>query len=290
MTLLPSSPTRFLGALSAIVFLSSCSTAPQQKEAPDPGMVDKTVAKYKNPFPQGTYEHFVASKEFPETYGTYSNDQLLKDTAAGTRRIVICLNEQRGRLYVGNKVAIDFPVSTGVRSYPTYTGSYQVIGKSETHSSNLYGKMYNAEGKCIDYNAESTDVVPEGGRYVGSSMPYWQRLTNAGLGLHVGRVRRTPQSHGCIRLQLATAKELYKQTKIGTPVLIRQTRETQKNPFAAPPEQKKKPITKPAVKKPISKPTATPKAPEKSAEPQVEKQAEPVKTPAPVLAPAPIVA
>lgn len=275
-------PTRFLGALSAAMILASCSTVPPQKDAADPGTVDKTVAHYKNPFPQGTYEHFVASKEFPKTYGTYTNEQLLKNPAAGTKRVIICLDEQRGRLYAGNKVVLDFPVSTGVRAYPTYTGSYRVIGKSETHSSNLYGKMYNAEGKCIDYNAESTDAVPEGGRYTGSSMPYWQRLTNAGLGLHVGRVRRTPLSHGCVRLQLDTAKELYKQTKIGTPVIIRQTRESQKNPFAAPPEQKRKPAAAPSVKRPA--PKAKP-----AVKPQVKpeaKQPEPAK--ATDTAPAPV--
>ena len=47
---------------------------------------------------------------------------------------------------------------------------------------------YDAEGKCINYNAESTDPVPEGGRFDGSPMPYWQRLTNAGLGLHLSLI------------------------------------------------------------------------------------------------------
>lgn len=283
MTVLLPLPTRLLWVLSAALLLSSCSTAPQQKDALDPGQVDKAGADYKNPFPQGTYEHFVASKEFPKTYGTYSNDQLLKDPAAGTRRVVICLDEQRGRLYAGKKVALDFPVSTGVRAYPTYTGSYQVIGKSETHASNLYGKMYNAEGKCIDYNAESSDPIPEGGRYVGSSMPYWQRLTGAGLGLHVGRVRRSPLSHGCIRLQLATAKELYKQTKVGTPVIIRQTRESQKNPFVAPPQQKRKPSPAPAVKR-----VAAPKAKQPEVKPSEPAAKETIPEKASDAAPAPV--
>ncbi|UQT46502.1 L,D-transpeptidase family protein [Akkermansia muciniphila] len=106
------------------------------------------------------------------------------------------------------------------------------MSKKEDHTSNLYGKMYDAEGKCINYNAESTDPIPEGGRFDGSPMPYWQRLTNAGLGLHVGKVRRHPVSHGCVRLPRNVAEILYRQTSIGTPVTI------QKTPLPVPEAQK----------------------------------------------------
>lgn len=129
-------------------------------------------------------------------------------------------------------VAMDFPLSSGVKAYPTKTGDYTVISKKEDHASNLYGKMYDAEGKCINYNAESTDPIPEGGRFDGSPMPYWQRLTNAGLGLHVGKVRRHPVSHGCVRLPRNVAEILYRQTSIGTPVTI------QKTPLPVPEAQK----------------------------------------------------
>ena len=279
MTLLPLRSSQILLVLSIAVLLSSCSTSRQQEEeaATSPRTVDKTVPKYKNPYPLGTYEHFVASKDYPQTYGTFRNEKLLKDTTAGARRIVICLDEQRGRLYAGNKVALDFPISTGVRAHPTYTGSYKVIGKSVSHSSNLYGKIYNAEGKCVNYNAESSDPVPEGGRYAGSSMPYWQRLTNAGLGLHVGKVRRRPQSHGCVRLQSATGKELFGQTQLGTSVIIRRSPESSKNPFVAPPVQKEKPaVSKASIvkSKPVQNPSTQPE--KKKPEPPVGKPLEAV--------------
>ena len=54
-------------------------------------------------------------------------------------------------------------------------------------------------------------------------------------GLHVGKVRRYPVSHGCVRLPRNVAQILYKQTSIGTPVTIQNTPlpvpEAQKTPM-----------------------------------------------------------
>ena len=172
---------------------ASCSHSGTGHAAlPDPRAVDKSVPEYKNPFHPSTYAHFVARKDYRKTYDVYKDDTLLNRQPKKSRKIFVCLDEQRGQYLVDGLVAMDFPLSSGVKAYPTKTGDYAVISKKEDHTSNLYGKMYDAEGKCINYNAESTDPIPEGGRFDGSPMPYWQRLTNAGLGLHVGKVRRHP--------------------------------------------------------------------------------------------------
>ena len=214
----------------------SCShSGTEHSSLPDPRTLDKSVPEYKNPFHPSTYAHFVARKDYKKTYDIYKDDTLLKRTPKKSRKIFVCLNDQRGQYLVDGLVAMDFPLSSGVKAYPTKTGDYTVISKKEDHISNLYGKMYDAEGKCINYNAESTDPVPEGGRFDGSPMPYWQRLTNAGLSLHVGKVRRYPVSHGCVRLPRNVAQILYKQTSIGTPVTIQNTPlpvpEAQKTPM-----------------------------------------------------------
>ena len=202
----------------------SCSRSGTGHAAlPDPRTVDKSVPEYKNPFHPSTYAHFVARKDYRKTYDVYKDDTLLNRQPKKSRKIFVCLDEQRGQYLVDGLVAMDFLLSSGVKAYPTKTGDYAVISKKEDHTSNLYGKMYDAEGKCINYNAESTDPVPEGGRFDGSPMPYWQRLTNAGLGLHVGKVRRHPVSHGCVRLPRNVAEILYRQTSIGTPVTIQKT-------------------------------------------------------------------
>ena len=191
---------------------ASCSHSGTGHAAlPDPRAVDKSVPEYKNPFHPSTYAHFVARKDYRKTYDVYKDDTLLNRQPKKSRKIFVCLDEQRGQYLVDGLVAMDFPLSSGVKAYPTKTGDYAVISKKEDHTSNLYGKMYDAEGKCINYNAESTDPIPEGGRFDGSPMPYWQRLTNAGLGLHVGKVRRHPVSHGCVRLPRNVAEILYRQ-------------------------------------------------------------------------------
>ena len=169
----------------------------------------------------GTYEHFVTHNGYPKTMAIYRDEALLK-RANHKCTIYICLSQQRGRLYVGGKVAADWPVSTGVSSHPTSTGSYRVLEKKLSYASNLYGNIKDAKGRTVRYNATSTKhTVPEGGRFVGSPMPYWQRLTWDGLGMHVGKVRAgTPLSHGCIRTPREMAAELFRITACGTTVNV----------------------------------------------------------------------
>lgn len=201
---------------------ASCSHHGKEAALPDPHTINTSAPDYKNPFHPSTYAHFVARRDYRNTYDVYKDDAMMKQAAGKPRKIVVCLNDQRGQYLVDGLIAMDFPLSSGVKAYPTKTGDYTIIAKKEDHASNLYGKMYDADGKCINYNAEATDPIPEGGRFEGSSMPYWQRLTNAGLGLHVGKVARRPLSHGCVRLPRSVAQTLYAQTGIGTPVTIRQ--------------------------------------------------------------------
>lgn len=169
----------------------------------------------------GSYESFVSSGNYPVTIKIYKNAELMAQ-ANHTSRVVICLAQQRGRLYVGDKVAADWPVSTGIPGRETPAGNYKVQEKKESYASNRYGKMYDAEGKCINSDADAfSQAVPEGGKFVGSPMPYWQRLTGDGVGMHIGKVvagRRL--SHGCIRTPGEMAKTLFRITRVGTRVTV----------------------------------------------------------------------
>ena len=52
-------------------------------------------------------------------------------------------------------------------------------------------------------------------------MPYWMRLTDGGVGMHVGYVPGgRAASHGCIRLKKENAEEIFALVKIGTPVVV----------------------------------------------------------------------
>lgn len=172
-------------------------------------------------YPAGSYEYFASHNGYPVTALIFKNEALLTK-ANKDSRIIICLAQQRGRLYVEGQVAADWPVSTGIPGRETPTGRFSVLEKKESYASNRYGKMFNAEGKCINGDADIfTQEVPEGGRFEGSPMPYWQRLTHDGIGMHIGKViagRRL--SHGCIRTPREMARELYRITRVGSKVAV----------------------------------------------------------------------
>ncbi|OJU98490.1 MAG: hypothetical protein BGO12_21935 [Verrucomicrobia bacterium 61-8] len=116
---------------------------------------------------------------------------------------------------------MDFPVATGKKSHPTPTGSFTIRAKEKDYHSNLYGKIFDATGVVLVEDADSrVNPVPEGAQFVGATMPYWMRLTDGGVGLHVGYVPGHAASHGCVRLKDDTAKQLFELVKIGTPVTI----------------------------------------------------------------------
>ena len=169
----------------------------------------------------GSYEYFVKQHGYPTTMHIFQDRELM-EKANRKSLIYIDLEHQRGRLYVEGKVAADWPVSTGVSKYPTPTGKFSIIEKRATYASNNYGKIYDANGRCVNYNADfAKDPVPEGGKIVGSPMPYWQRLTRDGIGMHIGKVRAGRKlSHGCIRTPAVMAKELFRITKHGSKVYI----------------------------------------------------------------------
>lgn len=198
-----------LSLLACIAFaavLSSCtSTTPKEPE------------KVYTPF-----EKFILdTPEYPKTMVYYQDDELLKQHNY-KNPIYVSLKQQRARLYVNGQVAMDWPVSTGVGGHETPTGKFRIIEKEHDHASNRYGHIYNADGKCVNYNADIfVDALPEGGRFEGSPMPNWMRLTSDGVGMHTGKVQAGKRlSHGCIRTPNRVAVKLYGLTAVGTPVTI----------------------------------------------------------------------
>jgi hypothetical protein len=154
--------------------------------------------------------------EDPEVLATLSSSN-----ARATPKIVVSLGDQRALLLANGLVAMDFPVATGTRSHPTPIGSFRVLEKKKKHSSNLYGKIVDASGNVVIGSADSRrDVPPEGGAFIGTPMPFWMRITDTGVGLHVGHLPGRPASHGCIRMPRAVAPKIYSHVPIGTEVEI----------------------------------------------------------------------
>lgn len=197
----------FCAAMAFAAALSSCQV---KKLSPDELIVLERNARIAD---YTAFDRFVFNKSYPKTMSVFVDHKLLAK-ADKSSFLHICLNQQRARFYVSDVVAMDFPVSTGVYSRPTGTGSFIILQKREKYESNLFGKIYDLDNKVVNRDADfRTDIVPEGGRFVGAAMPYWQRFTWAGIGLHVGRVKAGKRlSHGCIRSPRKSASLLFDAT------------------------------------------------------------------------------
>ena len=181
----------------------------------------KNQPGYVNPYTPGTHEHFAAQPAYPLTLDHWANDALLTQVTRANSKLVVCIPQQRARLYVNGKVALDWAVSTGTNGHETPTGVFRVIEKNEDHKSSRYGKFIDANGKVTNGNADLLHGLPEGQTFEGAGMPYWHRFTPDGVGLHTGKVVAGQRlSHGCIRTQNHVAKKLFQHTVLQLPVYI----------------------------------------------------------------------
>ena len=204
-----------IAAAVAALLLASCAN---QK----PGTEIAKDGKPVNPFSPGTYDHFKA-EDYPKSKSVWTNEQLLSATHAENSSIRINLEMQRGFLMNGDEVVLDYPISSGIPSRPTPKGTFYILEKVVDKHSNKYGKILDAEDNVVNSDADSTlDPIPEGGKFVGAAMAYWMRLTNDGVGHHVGPLpsSRRPASHACIRGPRATMPVVYSKVKTGTRVVV----------------------------------------------------------------------
>jgi hypothetical protein len=84
-------------------------------------------------------------------------------------------------------------ISSGRRGYETPAGIFTVLERDIDHRSR---------------------------KYHDAPMPYMVRLTWDGVALHGGHVGARPASHGCIRLPMAFAREMYRVASIGSTVVV----------------------------------------------------------------------
>lgn len=198
-------------SLAGIAFLSSCAAIEKRAE-------EKRLAAERA---EALAAHSAWRSEPGWKSKTYRNEELLKLLTPANAAVEIALDEQRGILLVAGCIAMDFPVATGKKSHPTPAGDYKILGKQRDYSSNLYGKIVDPAGTVLLEDADTRrDVPAEGATFVGAKMPFWMRLNNSGVGMHVGYVPGRPASHGCIRLRRETAKFLFESLPVGTPVTV----------------------------------------------------------------------
>jgi len=110
--------------------------------------------------------------------------------------IMVSVESQRAYVYRNGVLIGASKVSTGKAGHETPTGIFTILQKDPDHHSNKYSN---------------------------APMPFMERLTWDGVALHGGHVTDRPASHGCIRLPLDFARDLYEITRLGLTVVVSKT-------------------------------------------------------------------
>ena len=150
-----------------------------------------------------------------------TNASVLQNVTPDNAHVLISLSKQRAYLMTGDQVAIDSPISSGKRGHTTPTGSFTILQKDKDHRSNLYGDYKDSKGRTVRGGISAhIDSAPSGTHFVGAPMKWFMRLTNGGVGMHVGILPGYPASHGCVRMPEPAAALFYSKVKVGTPAVV----------------------------------------------------------------------
>jgi lipoprotein-anchoring transpeptidase ErfK/SrfK len=137
--------------------------------------------------------------------------------ASVTSMSVIVIHRAANRLYLysGTRLVRVFPVATGQAAWPTPLGHFQIVVKQKN--------PWWFPPTQDSWAAGAKPVPPGPGNPLGTR---WMGLSAPGVGIHgtsepwsIGH----SESHGCIRMQIASAEWLFNRVRIGTPVFIIQS-------------------------------------------------------------------
>ena len=147
------------------------------------------------------------------------NESLLKQATPDNTRIVVSIPKQRAYLMIGDQIVADGPISSGRRGHESPRGHMRVLEKDPNHHSSLYGDFVDSSGRTVRAGVSArSDSAPSGTHFAGAPMKWFLRLTEDGVGMHIGILPGYPASHGCIRQSVDGAKLFYDHVKVGTPV------------------------------------------------------------------------
>jgi|KBSMisStandDraft_5_1062788.scaffolds.fasta_scaffold142043_3 hypothetical protein len=111
----------------------------------------------------------------------------------GRMAIMVNLRAQRASVYRDGARIGATTISSGRRKYRTPTGVFRILEKYTMHRSK---------------------------KYKNAPMPFTERFTRDGVALHGGGVPGYPSSHGCVHLPRRFAQLLFKETSLGTTVVV----------------------------------------------------------------------
>jgi len=184
----------------------------------------------KKPKNYATYKEFAKNVNLRKSFQVFKNKKLIAKANPRNTRLKIDVSEQRIKLLVHGKVALSAPCTTGSRhkiepNTRTYRdkhtpfGTFRIMEKIAAKKSTIFGDMYR-HGRRV-YHGDRRKYRGPRARYVGHTMHNWMRLTSGGIGLHASKyVKRYPGSNGCVRLQPAVARLIFRKVRRGTKVSV----------------------------------------------------------------------
>jgi peptidoglycan hydrolase-like protein with peptidoglycan-binding domain len=190
------------------------------------------AAIQKRKHPIKTYADFRKYTNYPRTYRVFKDTKLLAKANGRNTRIKIDVGEQRMKMYVNGKVALDSPCTTGakrklepntrtIRDKRTPLGTFRITEKIATKRSTIFGDIYRNGKKVYHGDRRKYKGSWKGAKFVGAPLKNWMRLTSSGIGIHGSRyIKRRPASNGCVRVPYTVASTVFKKVKPGTPVQV----------------------------------------------------------------------
>jgi lipoprotein-anchoring transpeptidase ErfK/SrfK len=186
--------TRSLIAAVAAGLLASCATAPRQVVQAPPPVPPPQELPYRwtqGNAPQAHKDAIAALGPLAMKPGEFR--WIASVPKEGETKIVIDLLTQLFYVYRGDQLVGVTTVSSGKKGKETQLGFWDV-------------RLKKVKGFSRKYN--------------NAPMPFMQMYDEKGLAFHAGPNPGYPASHGCVRLPLKFAQQLYGMTKVGTKVII----------------------------------------------------------------------
>jgi hypothetical protein len=111
--------------------------------------------------------------------------------------VAVKISTSAQRLYVteGSEVLLATPCAVGTASTPTPRGNHRINSKTR------HRRRQSSPG-------------------AGYPMTYWMSFHSPVYGMHWGFVKPYPCTHGCVRMPLNSARNVFDLVKVGTPVNV----------------------------------------------------------------------
>ena len=213
------------GAVLLLVLAVAGFGTPARAQSGMRPMATATPVPAATPQPHGFFlfraPQRSAEQVIPRQPGPLISQAIYDSASPDNTHVIVSLSRQRVFLYNGSQVAIDSPISSGKRGHTTPSGHWHVLEKDPNHSSSIYGAFCDRTGRIVRSGvSEKADSAPSGTHFTGAPMKWFMRLTDQGVGMHVGILPGYAASHGCVRLPAEIAPMIYQKVRVGTPVTV----------------------------------------------------------------------